>query len=73
MGADNVHGVRPKPETWEAGRPGCCRFRTDPVRIAALERAAAAGLKEAPAVEREKTFDRWRSDAAFNVVLEKLR
>jgi len=73
MGADNVHGVRPKPETWEAGRPACCRFRPDPLRIAALERAAAAGFRDAPAVEREKAFDRWCSDAAFKVVLEKLR
>jgi len=41
--------------------------------LAALERAAAAGFKDAPAVEREKAFDRWRSDAAFRAVLEKLR
>lgn len=41
--------------------------------LAALERAAAAGFRDAPAVEREKAFDRWRSDAAFKAVLEKLR
>jgi predicted esterase len=41
--------------------------------LAALERAAAAGFKDTSAVEREKAFDRWRSDAAFKAVLEKLR
>lgn len=41
--------------------------------LAALERAALAGFKDAPAVEREKAFDRWRSDPAFKAVLEKLR
>ena len=41
--------------------------------LAALERAAAAGFRDAPALEREKAFDRWRNDAAFKAVLEKLR
>lgn len=41
--------------------------------LAALERAAAAGFKDATAVEREKAFDRWRSEPAFQAVLERLR
>lgn len=41
--------------------------------LAALEQAAAAGFKDAPAVEREKAFDRWRRDPVFIAVVEKLK
>lgn len=41
--------------------------------VAALERAVAAGFRDAETVTQEKAFDRWRSDAAFAAVVEKMK
>ncbi len=41
--------------------------------LAALERAVASGFKDAQTVAQEKAFDRWRSDAAFAAVVEKMK